>query len=171
MVDCGEAGSDPLRIVVDDLRDEAIARFLEDHIDDMRSVSPPESKHALDLNGLRHPSITFWTVWLDNGLVACGALKDLGNGDGELKSMRTDAARRGAGIASRLLTHVIDEARRRGLRRLSLETGSMDFFIPARRLYARFGFVECPPFGGYTKDPNSVFMTLPLESSQASTHD
>jgi putative acetyltransferase len=151
-----------MRIVVDDLTSEAIARFLEEHIRDMRSVSPPESKHALDLDGLRKPNITFWSV-LDGDLIAgCGALKELDAQHGEVKSMRTAASHRGHGIGAMMLQHIIEEARRRGYIRLYLETGAMPFFTPARRLYARHGFVPCAPFADYKEDPNSVFMTLAL---------
>ncbi len=149
-------------IRVDDLTGSEIAAFLEAHIRDMRAVSPPQSKHALDLDGLRRPGITFWTVWDGAALVGCGAIKALDAGHAEIKSMRVDAARRRDGIGSRLLAHALDAARADGHRRVSLETGSMPFFEPARRLYAKFGFVACPPFGDYVEDPNSVFMTRPL---------
>lgn len=149
-------------ITVDDLRGSEIAGFLQAHIDDMRSISPPESKHALDLEGLRQPDITFWSAYLSGELVGCGALKALASGAGEIKSMRTAEAARGRGVATAMLRHIIGEARARGYRRLSLETGSMDFFKPAHRLYARHGFVPCGPFAGYKEDPNSLFMTLAL---------
>jgi putative acetyltransferase len=151
-----------LRIVVDDLAGDAIARFLEAHIRDMRSVSPPESKHALDLEGLRRPNITFWSIMDGEAIVGCGALKEIDAQHGELKSMRTAASHRGQGIGALMLQHIIDEGRRRSYRRLFLETGAMPFFAPARRLYARFGFVSCAPFADYKEDPNSVFMTLAL---------
>ncbi|KGI76821.1 hypothetical protein LF63_0114240 [Oleiagrimonas soli] len=140
----------------------SVARFLEAHLQDMRAVSPPESKHALDLDGLRAPDITFWTVHRDDALVGCGALKALDPAHGEIKSMRIDAACRGQGIGSTLLEHIEREARRRGYLRLSLETGAMDFFRPARALYARHGFTPCPPFAAYRPDPNSVFLTKSL---------
>jgi putative acetyltransferase len=148
-----------LLIRLDDLRGPEIAAFLEEHLQDMRAASPPESKHALDLDGLRQPGISFWTVWDGDLLVGCGALKKLDPAHGEIKSMRAAAAYRGRGVASAMLGHIFDEAARRGYRRLSLETGSGDFFAPARALYAKFGFVECPPFGDYKPDPNSYFMT------------
>lgn len=151
-----------LHLRVDDLSDPRIVVFLEQHIQDMRSISPPESKHALDLHGLKQPTITFWTVWSGEELAGCGALKHLDPTHAELKSMRTSPSVRRSGVASRLLRHIIDEARRRGYQRLSLETGAMAFFEPARRLYAKHGFRACPPFNGYTADPNSVFMTLDL---------
>jgi len=151
-----------LRIGVDDLSGEDIAAFLREHMDDMKAVSPPESRHALDLVGLRTPDITFWTMRDAGRVVACGALKALSADHGEIKSMRTSQAHRGRGIASLMLDHIIEEAKTRGYRRLSIETGSMDFFKPAHALYAKHGFEPCPPFGGYREDPNSIFMTLEL---------
>lgn len=150
------------QIKVDDLSDPRIAAFLDEHINDMRSISPPESKHALDLERLKKPEITFWTVWAEDHLVGCGALKRLSPEHAELKSMRTASSLRRSGVGSLLLGFIIKEARKCGYRRLSLETGSMPFFEPARRLYAKHGFQPCPPFNGYTEDPNSVFMTLDL---------
>ena len=151
-----------VQIIVDDLSGSEIAAFLEEHIQDMRSVSPPESKHALDLAGLRKPEITFWTVWLDGRIAGCCALKQLDGTHGEVKSMRTANGLRRRGIASRLLEHVIQEATARGYRRLSLETGAMPLFEPARTLYRRFGFEQCGPFSTYKEDPNSVFLTKVL---------
>ncbi|HSP64333.1 MAG TPA: GNAT family N-acetyltransferase [Pyrinomonadaceae bacterium] len=151
-----------MKIVIDDLSGPEIAEFLEEHIRDMKSVSPPESKHALDLDGLRKPEITFWTVWDDGKLVGCGALNELDEQHGEIKSMRTSTSHKQRGIASLLLQHMIDVARQRSYRRLSLETGAMPFFEPARRLYAKFGFRPCPTFANYKEDPNSVFMTQEL---------
>lgn len=148
-----------MRILIDDLSGSEIARFLEEHLADMRAVSPPESKHALDLAGLRRPEVTFWVVRDQAHLVGCGALLELSRDHGEIKSMRTAKHRRGQGIASMLLRHMIREAESRGYRRLSLETGSMPFFAPARGLYAKHGFHLCPPFAAYREDPNSVFMT------------
>lgn len=146
----------------DDLRGPEIAELLRGHIREMKAVSPPESKHALGLEGLRNPAITCWTVWVGGKLAGCGALKELDARHGEIKSMRTASAFQRRGIASRLVQHILDEARRRRYRRISLETGSMAYFEPARRLYGRFGFEPCAPFGDYREDPNSVFMTLVL---------
>jgi putative acetyltransferase len=149
-------------IVVDDLTGPEIAEFLDEHVDEMRSVTPPESKHALDLDGLRAPEITFWTM-IDGGrVVACGALKLLGGDDGEIKSMRVAPDCRQRGVASTMLQHIIAEARRMGLSRLYLETGSFGFFEPARRLYLKHGFELCGPFADYKPDSNSVFMTKTL---------
>jgi len=151
-----------MRITIDDLSGKEIAEFLEEHINDMQGISPPESKHALDLEGLRTPEITFWTVWVDQTLVGCGALKELNTGHAEIKSMRTSSLVRQKGVASKLLQHMLTVARNRGYGRLSLETGSMPFFAPARQLYTRSGFIYCEPFADYREDPNSVFMTIEL---------
>lgn len=151
-----------MEIKIDDLSDPEIAEFLEEHIREMKAVSPPESKHALDLEGLRKPEITFWTVWNDSRLIGCGAIKELDVAHAEIKSMRTTASYRGKGIASMLLQHILNEAKLRGYRRISLETGSMPFFEPARSLYAKYGFENCAPFSIYKEDPNSVFMTRKL---------
>ncbi|MGE7438202.1 GNAT family N-acetyltransferase [Kitasatospora sp. NPDC001175] len=151
-----------MKIAVDDLSGPEIARFLDAHLQQLRSISPPESVHALDLDELRRPEVTFWSVRDGAALVGCGAVKRLDAGHVELKSMRTDAARKRSGIASRLLGHIIAEAGRMGFARLSLETGSEEFFLPARKLYEKFGFDYCEPFAGYRPDPNSVFMTRTL---------
>lgn len=151
-----------MQIRIDDLAGQAIADFLEEHLEDMKSVSPPESKHALDLEGLKAPDVTFWSVWENDCLTGCIAIKELDKYHGELKSMRTRAPKRGAGIGAFMLAHVLAVSRSRGYRRVSLETGSMAFFEPARRLYRRFGFDDCEPFGNYKHDPNSVFMSLSL---------
>ena len=128
----------------------------------MYELSPPESVHALDLDSLRKPEITFWCVWDGSELLGCGALKELGPRHGEIKSMRTANAHRRKGVARAVLTHIIEEARRRAYLRLSLETGSMEAFAPARKLYEIFGFTYCEPFGDYILDRNSVFMELDL---------
>jgi putative acetyltransferase len=151
-----------MQIVIDDLSGPEIAGFLDEHVREMVSVSPPESKHALDLDGLRQPEVTFWTVRDGDTLVGCGAIKRLDATHAEVKSMRTSPARKRSGVASLLLGHIISEAARMGLRRLSLETGSAGFFAPARRLYEKFGFEYCEPFGDYRPDPNSVFLTRAL---------
>ncbi|GAA2041489.1 GNAT family N-acetyltransferase [Agromyces tropicus] len=151
-----------LGIRLADLADPRVIRLLEDHLADMYATSPAESVHALDVSGLSVPEVLFWTIGEGEALLGCVALKELDPEHGELKSMRTDAAARGRGLGARLLEHVLGEAGRRGYRRISLETGSEEFFLPARRLYARYGFAECPPFADYALDPNSVFMTLEL---------
>lgn len=148
-----------MKITLDDLKGPEIAALLTEHLDDMRATSPPESVHALDLDGLRQPNIRFWTLWDNNNLAGCGALKWLDAEHAEIKSMRTAAPYKQQGIASKILQHLINDAKNAGVKRLSLETGSMDFFNPARLLYSKFGFENCGPFADYRLDPNSVFMT------------
>jgi putative acetyltransferase len=140
-----------------DLRD-----FLQAHLDDVAPTAPPESQHALDLTRLRAPGIRMWVARLDTALVGTVALKNLTPTHDELKSMRTDPAARGNGVASALLRHALDDARARSVTRISLETGSQDFFEPARALYRKYGFTDCGPFDSYLSDPNSTFMTLAL---------
>ena len=152
-----------MQIVVDDLSGPQITQFLDEHVQEMRSITPsPDSKHALDLDDLRKPGIRFWSVMDGDTLVGCGAIKGLDASHAEEKSMRTAPARRRDGIASLLLEHIITETTRMGFTRLSLETGSYEFFLPARKLYEKFGFGYCEPFADYQADPNSVFMTKPL---------
>ena len=146
----------------DDLAGAEIRALLEEHLACMARVSPPQSRHALDIQGLKQPGITFWSIWAGHELAGCGALKQLDPLHGEVKSMRTAYAFQRRGVASRMLRHILEEATRRGYRRLSLETGSMDYFEPARRFYSSFGFKVCGPFGTYVTDPNSVFMTREL---------
>lgn len=152
----------PLRIEPDDLTDPAVVALLEAHVAQLRSISPPESTHALDLDGLRAPGVRFWAAREDDRVLGCAALTLVEPGHGELKSMRTAPDATGRGVGTALLRHVLSHARSEGLARVSLETGAEDFFAPARRLYARHGFTACPPFGRYRPDPLSVFMTLPL---------
>lgn len=153
-----------LRIERDDLAREVVHELLREHLANMRAISPPESVHALDLDRLRAPGITFWTAWDQSELVGCGALKELDARHGEIKSMRTPQAARRRGAGRAMLAHILEEAKARGYRRLSLETGSQPFFVPAQTLYRSFGFHECGPFGDYREDPNSTFMTLVLEA-------
>ena len=151
-----------MEIRIDDLRGPEIAALLGEHLECMAQVSPPESRHALDLERLRQPEITFWTVWAGPQLAGCGALKEIDSSHGEVKSMRTARPHLRRGVASALLQHIIAEAKRRGYRRLSLETGSMPYFEPARCLYRKAGFKECAAFVGYKPDPNSTFFTLEI---------
>jgi len=149
-----------IRIATDDPARPDVHQLLSEHLADMFATSPAESVHALDHSALSHESITFWTAREDGVLLGCGALKRLSPGQAEIKSMRTTASARGRGVATLLLEHIVAAAARLGYERLSLETGTEDYFAPARRLYARHGFTECPPFGDYTLDPHSVFMEL-----------
>jgi putative acetyltransferase len=153
---------DQMKIEMDDLSRPAIHALLDEHLQSMYELSPPESVHALDLEKLRKPGITFWSAWDGSLLLGCGALKELDHKHGEVKSMRTPAALRRRGAARAILAHIIEVARSRSYDRLSLETGSMEAFKPAQRLYESFGFAYCGPFGEYVEDPNSVFMTMHL---------
>lgn len=149
-------------IKIDDLRGPEVAQILMEHLDDMYAVSPPESVHALDLEKLRRPEITFWSVWDGNQLAGCGAIKELDTTHAEIKSMRTANAYRGKGVAVKIMEHILNVAAERNYQRLSLETGPQDFFLPARKLYERFGFEYCGPFSDYREDPHSAFMTKSL---------
>ncbi|HCG8619663.1 TPA: GNAT family N-acetyltransferase [Vibrio parahaemolyticus] len=151
-----------MRIEIDNLERPQVLALLEEHLQDMYATSQPESVHALDVSKLKLPSITFWTGWDGEQLLGCVAMSQLEDGHAELKSMRTTPSARKQGVASRLLNHVIEQAKHQGIQRLSLETGSMAFFEPARRLYEKHGFVYCEPFGDYQPDPNSRFMALAL---------
>ncbi|MGL4574603.1 MAG: GNAT family N-acetyltransferase [Burkholderiaceae bacterium] len=151
-----------MNIQIDDLRGPEIQALLAEHVAALRAISPPESCHVLDLAGLRKPEITFWSVWDGNTLAGCGALKELDAQHAEVKSMRTATTHLRRGVASRVLAHMIAQAQARGYQRLSLETGPHDYFAPARRMYAQFGFAPCAPFADYVEDPLSVFMTKVL---------
>ncbi|MDB5871230.1 MAG: family N-acetyltransferase [Ramlibacter sp.] len=151
-----------MRIELDDLSRPEVHALLQEHLDNMYELSPPESVHALDLTKLRSADITFWTVWDGSQLLGCGALKELTPTHGEVKSMRTPQSLRRRGAGRAVLAHIVAQAKSRGYRRLSLETGSQDAFKPAQDLYASFGFSHCGPFADYAADPNSVFMSLEL---------
>lgn len=151
-----------MHIEIDDLTRPAIHALLEEHLQSMYELSPPESVHALDIGKLRNASITFWTAWDGAVLLGCGALKELDSKHGEIKSMRTPKNLRRHGAGRAILAHIIDVAKSRSYERLSLETGSMEAFKPARQLYESVGFSYCGPFGDYVDDPNSAFMTKQL---------
>ena len=152
-----------MHIRTDDLTGPEVHRLMQEHLDHMHQLSPPQSVHALDLDALRRPEITFWTIWSkDAELMGSGALKELSADHGEIKSMRTAAAHRNKGAAKAMMVHILAEARKRSYGRLSLETGSVPGFEPAIKLYEGFGFQRCGPFADYPEDPYSVFMTLSL---------
>jgi putative acetyltransferase len=151
-----------MRIVEDDLTGVEIRALLQIHFDGMLANSPPGSCHFLDFDGLREPGVTFWSIWDDAELAGCGAIKELDPAHGEIKSMRTAEAHLGKHVGSEMLSHIVEIARQRGYQRLSLETGSTEAFAAAIRLYNRFGFLPCDPFGDYTPDPFSRFFTITL---------
>ena len=146
----------------DDLSGPEVQALLAAHVADMYRISPPGSVHVLDLDGLRRPEVSFWSLWIDGRLAGCGALKELDPRHGELKSMRTAPEFRGRGVGKAMLAFLLAEAKNRGYTRLSLETGSQPFFAPAWALYERAGFRDYPPFDHYREDPNSRFMSLEL---------
>ncbi len=150
------------RIIEDDLTGPEIAALLRLHLDEMHQWSPPESVHAMPIERLRAADVTFFSAWDDDRLAACGAIKHLAADHGELKSMRAHPDYRGQGAGKAILLHLLDEAAKRGYRRVSLETGRPEPFLPARRLYESHGFSECPPFADYTEDAFSICMTKTL---------
>jgi putative acetyltransferase len=154
--------ADFMDIRIDDLEGLAVQELLSEHLDTLAPTAPAESRHALDLTGLRASDVTVWSIWDGSLLAGIGALKELTKSHGEIKSMRTSASHLRQGVASQMLQHIIQQAATRSYVRLSLETGSMEYFEPARCLYASFGFVPCVPFGDYKADPNSAFMTKQL---------
>lgn len=153
-----------LQIQLANFDEPALRVFLEAHLADMAPHSPLESQHAFDLSALQQPTVQLWVAWKDHRIVGTCALAELAPGHEELKSMRTTPELRGQGIASQLLCHVLGTARVRGVERISLETGSMEFFAPARALYKKHGFEQCQPFGSYAEDAHSCYMTRNLNS-------
>ena len=156
-----------MKITLGDLTDPRVVDLLRYHLTSARAHTAPGSAHALDLVGMQAPNITFWTAWDGETLVAVGALNQLSEDHGEVKSMHTVQATRRKGVGSAMLEHIISVARSRRISRLSLETGSWDYFRPAVALYRKHGFIECPPFADYVPDPNSIFMTLDLRTPRA----
>lgn len=154
-----------MQIIKGDLRNPAVVALLSEHLQGMAECSPPQSDHTLDIAALEAPDITFWSAWDDAILLGCGALKELDADSGEIKSMRTADGHLGKGVASRILQHIIDIAKKRDYSRLCLETGSSPPFQPAHSLYEKFGFIYCGPFGEYRDDPHSRFMTFELSAS------
>lgn len=154
-----------MQIRTGDTYDPRVIGLLDHHRISAAAQTAPGSAHALDLSGLRAPDVAFWTGWDGEALVAVGALKALSASHGEVKSMHTVQTVRRRGFGAVMLGHIISEARARGMVRLSLETGSWDYFKPAVALYRSHGFVSCDPFAGYVEDPNSLFLTLDLQAS------
>ena len=136
--------------------------LLKKHFIELRSVSPAGSTHVVDIEGLKDPSIKFWSLWENNKLIGCGALKFLEKDHGEFKSIRVADEFRKKGIGKRIINHLIEEAKKLEISKLSIETGAGEFFLPARNLFSKFGFKTCPPFAHYKNDPNSCYFTLNL---------
>lgn len=151
-----------MQIKMGQLEHPAVVALLNEHEQRMREQSPPESRHVFDVEKLKQPEITFWTLWHDEQLLGCAALKHWNAEYGEIKSMKTAPEHTRKGVGQHLMQHILDEAQSRGYQCLKLETGSMAYFEPARNFYQNFGFRYCEPFGHYLKDPNNVFMSLLL---------
>ncbi len=152
-------------IECDDPRRDDVRALLERHLAFANEHTPPEDVHALDLDGLLDPAVTFFSLRVDGELLGIGAIKQLDDDHAELKSMHTAEAARGRGVGRAIVDHLLAVAGTRGLHRVSLETGAMEAFAPARSLYASVGFTSSGPFGDYEQSPNSTFMTLVLGDS------
>ncbi len=152
-----------LTFIEGNLTNPDVIKLLQEHLHDMEITSPPESRHALNLDGLKATSVTFWSAWYDAELKGCCAMKELDAQHGELKSMRTATSARKAGIGSIMLEFLIEQAKSRGYKKLSLETGTQPLFFPAHGLYEKYGFNECEPFADYVLDPYSRFYTKELD--------
>ena len=138
--------------------------LLVKHFKELKSVSPEGSAHVLDISGLKDPSIKFWSIWEENTLIGCGALKFLDENHGEFKSIRVIDDFRKKGYGFKIINHLIEEAKKLDVKKLSLETGSGDFFLPARKLFQKVGFEKCSPFTHYKEDANSCYMSLDLKN-------
>jgi putative acetyltransferase len=149
-----------IHIKIDNLKGQEVIKLLDEHHQDMQLHSPPESIHALDVTSLQADDVIFWSAWIENNLAGCGALKQLTSSHAEIKSMRTSHLHRRKGVAAHLLQFILNYAKDQNYSKISLETGSMDAFTPARKMYEKYGFIYCMPFANYKKDPNSLFMTL-----------
>jgi putative acetyltransferase len=146
-----------VEIKIDDLLDGAIETLLQEHLEEMHKYSPPDSIHAHDSDSLKNTSITFWSAWIDNELAACGALKEINSRHAEIKSMKTSRLHLRKGIGKNILSHILTEAKSRKYSTVSLETGTNEAFLPARKLYEQFGFQECGPFADYSLDVYSTY--------------
>ncbi len=151
-----------MRIIRDDLTHTKVIALLQEHMDDMLATSPPESVHALDIAKLQNSNVVFWSMWDGSELAGCGAYVPIDNTHAEVKSMRTSAGYKNKGVASRMLKHIMNDAKANGFTKVSLETGSQVYFKPAVQLYLKHGFEFTTPFADYTDDPNSRFLTRPL---------
>ncbi|QHJ71321.1 GNAT family N-acetyltransferase [Planococcus halotolerans] len=151
-----------MEIKVDNLTNSAVKQLLGEHINSMSQQSPPESKYALDLEGLKKPDITFWSAWENHELLGFGALHEIDPQHGELKSLKTSPVHLKKGVAAKMVDHIIKEATSRGYNRISLETGPTEIFGPAINLYKKFGFEYCEPFASYKRSDFNIFMTLKL---------
>tara|TARA_B100000575_G_scaffold56276_1_gene42315 strand:- start:845 stop:1303 length:459 start_codon:yes stop_codon:yes gene_type:complete len=139
-----------------------VNELLKTHFIELKSVSPEGSSHVLDIEGLKVPSIKFWSLWENNDLIGCGALKILSENHGEFKSIRVANRFRQKKYGEKIIDHLIEKSKNQGIKKLSVETGAGEFFAPARKLFKNFGFKECKPFAHYKEDPNSCYYNLNL---------
>jgi len=151
-----------MKSIEGNFNDPEVNELLNKHFVELRSVSPAGSTHVLDIGGLKDQTIRFWSFWDNNDLIGCGALKFLDKNHGEFKSIRVSDKFRRSGIGEKIIEHLIEEAKKLEISKLSIETGAGDFFIPARKLFSKFGFKKCIPFAHYKEDPNSCYFTLNL---------
>ena len=151
-----------MKSIENNFDDPQVNELLTKHFIELRSVSPEGSSHVLDIPGLKDPSIKFWSLWENNELIGCGALKLFDPEHGEFKSIRVADQFRRQRFGEKIISHLIDRAKQLGIKRLSIETGAGEFFAPARKLFKSFEFKECPPFAHYKEDPNSCYYTLEL---------
>ena len=151
-----------MKSIEGNFQNSEVNELLNKHFIELRSVSPKGSTHVLDIEGLKDKSIKFWSLWDNNKLIGCGALKFLEKNHGEFKSIRVADKFRRSGIGEKIIEHLIEEAKKLEISKLSIETGAGDFFIPARKLFSKFGFKKCIPFAHYKEDPNSCYFTLNL---------
>ena len=151
-----------MKSIEGNFQNSEVNELLNKHFIELRSVSPKGSAHVLDIEGLKDKSIKFWSLWDNNQLIGCGALKFLEKNHGEFKSIRVADKFRRSGIGEKIIEHLIEEAKKLKISKLSIETGAGDFFIPARKLFSKFGFKKCIPFAHYKEDPNSCYFTLNL---------
>tara|TARA_B100000131_G_C18103561_1_gene606930 strand:- start:966 stop:1421 length:456 start_codon:yes stop_codon:yes gene_type:complete len=149
-----------MKSIENNFDDPKVNELLNKHFFELRSVSPEGSTHVLDIPGLKDPSIRFWSLWENDELIGCGAIKIFDNNHGEFKSIRVADKFRKSGVGEKIISHLIDRAKQIGIKKLSIETGAGDFFLPARKLFKKFGFISCKPFAHYKEDPNSRYYTL-----------
>ena len=149
-----------MKSIENNFDDPQVNELLNKHFVELRSVSPEGSTHVLDILGLKHASIRFWSLWENNELIGCGAIKFLDEKHGEFKSIRVADKYRRSGAGEKIIFHLINEAKQIGINKLSIETGAGKFFAPARKLFKKFGFKTCKPFAHYKDDPNSCYFSL-----------
>ena len=151
-----------MKVIENNFDNAEVNHLLTKHFIELRSVSPDDSCHVLDIKGLKDSSIKFWSFWDNNQLIGCAALKFLNDEHGEFKSIRVEDNSRGKGVGKKIISHLIEVAKNEGIKRLSIETGAGDFFKSARKLFKKFGFKTCRPFADYKEDPNSCYFDLEI---------